>query len=170
MSFCPTKIPFGIFIITKRILPYGVNWQKSQLLFCMDEFKKMSGRPKLKSGKRSKKIDARFTDDEYELIAKLEKQFGISKTEIIRMRVLNDAEKIVVNAKELFKYLDSIGAEMGRAGNNINQLAKHANTLKLKNALSPSVVTEFNGLLEDYIGIQQTLEAALRKIVRAMGK
>ena len=84
------------------------------------------------------------------------------------MRVLHDAKQVVINSKDIIRHLDNIGAEMGRAGNNINQLAKHANSLKLQGAVSPSVAAKFNELLEAYIGMQQALETALRKIIRAM--
>jgi len=135
----------------------------------MGDFKKLSGRPKLTTGKRIKKIDARFTEDEYNQISELEIELGISKTELVRMRVLYNAKQLVANSKELIKYLDTVGAEMGRIGNNINQLAKHANTLNLRGDLSPAVVGKFNELLESYIRVQQGLEAFLRKIIRAMG-
>ena len=108
--------------------------------------------------------------DEYNLVLALEKELQISKTELVRMHILNDAKQVVVNSKELIMQLDAIGAEMGRVGNNINQLAKHANTLKLTVDLPPSVATKFNELLEAYIRMQQGLETALRKIIRAMGK
>lgn len=136
--------------------------------FFMGDLEKLSGRPKLVSGKRTKKIDARFTEEEYNQVLALEKELQISKTELVRMRVLNGAKQIVINSKELIKHLDAIGAEMGRIGNNINQLARHANVLNLQNALSPDVAVRFNELLDDYIGIQQQLETALRKIIRAM--
>jgi len=136
----------------------------------MTAFKKLKGRPELREGKRSKKIDARFTEEEYQLILDLEKQLGITKTELVRMRVLHVAKHIVVNAKELISHLDAIGAEMGRAGNNINQLATHANTMKLLGDVPPIVVIHFNELLAGYIAIQKTLETALRKIIRLMGK
>jgi uncharacterized coiled-coil DUF342 family protein len=88
---------------------------------------------------------------------------------LIRMRILTDAKKTVINSKELLKKLDWVGAELGRIGNNINQLAKHANTLKLQGQLSPLVIKKFNELFEEYILVQQSLEAALRSIIRAMG-
>jgi len=81
---------------------------------------------------------------------------------------LQDAQQVVVNSKYLIRHLDNIGAEMGRAGNNINQLAKHANSLKLQGAVPPSVAAKFNELLAAYIRMQQDLETALRKIIRAM--
>jgi hypothetical protein len=135
----------------------------------MADFKKLNGRPKLKEGKRTKFINVRFTEDEYREIAELEKELAISKTDLIRMRILSNAKKTIINSKELIKYLDMAGAEMGRIGNNINQLAKHANTLKLQGALNPTIITQFNRLFEDYISVQQRFEAALRKIIRAMG-
>jgi hypothetical protein len=136
----------------------------------MADFKKLKGRPELKGGKRNKKIDTRFTQDEYDQVLALEKELGINKTELVRMRVLNDAQKIVLNSRELLKHLDAIGAEMGRAGNNINQLARHANTLKLQGALTPAIIIKFNDLMDGYIRIQASLEMALRRIIRAMGK
>lgn len=160
MSFCRTK----------SILPSGGFVKTSQLVFLMAEFKKLNGRPKLKDGKRIKKLDARFTEEEYNQILALAKELGISKTELVRMRVLNDAAKTVINARELIKLLDGIGAEMGRSGNNINQLAKHANTLKLLGDVPPSVAAKFNELLEDYIAIQRSLETSLRKVIQLMGR
>ncbi|SDP46488.1 mobilisation protein (MobC) [Mucilaginibacter sp. OK268] len=136
----------------------------------MAEFKKLNGRPKLKDGKRVKKLDTRFTQEEYNMLLALEKELGISKTELVRMRVLNDADKVVLNSADLISTLDKIGAEMGRAGNNINQLAKHANTMKLAGALPLQVAVQFNALLIDYISIQRLLETSLRKIIQMMGK
>lgn len=128
------------------------------------------GRPQLESGKRSKKIDARFTEDEYKLILSLESTLGISKTELVRRRVLNEAGATVINAKELIRSLDNIFAEMGRIGNNINQLAKHANTLKLQGALSPLVIEQFDIQFLKYLQIQHQLEISLRKVIRLVGK
>jgi methyl-accepting chemotaxis protein len=160
MSFCPTK----------RILPYGVISKNSQLVFSMDEAKKLNGRPKLIEGKRSKKIDTRFTEEEFGLLQELEKELGLSKTELIRERVLHKAGVTIINARELILRLDGIGAEMARAGNNINQLAKHANTLKLQGNLAPNIVISFNDLMAEYIKVYQQMEIALRKIIREMGK
>lgn len=136
----------------------------------MDNLKNKGGRPRLASGKRSIKIVSRFTDDEYKQILALEQELGINRSQIIRTRVLHNAEMIVVNSKELIKHLDSIGAEMGRAGNNINQLARHANVIKLKGDLPPAIAEKFNNLLEGYVGMQGVLEMSLRKIIRMMAK
>ncbi|MBS7565552.1 plasmid mobilization relaxosome protein MobC [Mucilaginibacter sp. Bleaf8] len=132
----------------------------------MDDPKKRSGRPKLTEGKRSRFINVRFTEEEFQTVSDLEKSLGITKTELIRMRVLTHAKETLISSKELIRYLDSVGAELSRIGNNINQLARHANSLKLKGGLNPSVIAQFNLLFEDYILVQQSVETALRKIVR----
>ncbi|WP_073404950.1 plasmid mobilization protein [Mucilaginibacter sp. OK098] len=128
------------------------------------------GRPQLESGKRTKKIDVRFTEDEYSLISSLEKTLGISKTELLRKRVLNNAGATVINAKDLIISLDNIFSEMGRVGNNINQLAKHANTLRLQGALSPLIAEQFDTHFQKYLQLQQQLEISLRKVIRLVGK
>ncbi len=121
-------------------------------------------------GKRNRKIDVRFTEDEYQVILELEKTLGVRKTDLVRGRLLQDTRIAVVNAKELIGILNELGAEMGRCGNNINQLAKYTNILKMKGVVSPVVIERFNLLFEQYIGNQQALETALRKIIRVAGR
>lgn len=158
-----------LFVTQKVTCPSRGELKKFATHFFMGDLKKLTGRPRLNEGKRTKWVNVRFTDEEYKEITELEQELGKTKTELIRMRVLTDTKKTVVNSKELIRYLDSAGAEMGRVGNNINQLAKYANTLRLKGRLDPSVASEFNLLFKEYILVQKQLEAALRKIIRAMG-
>jgi hypothetical protein len=131
--------------------------------------RKVKGRPLKTEGKRTKKIDARFTEDEFKVVLELEKTLGISRTDLVRTRLLQDARLTVINAKELIALLDSIGTELGRCGNNINQLAKYANVLNKYGRLSPVVMERFNLLFEDYTENQKKLEISLRKIIRALG-
>jgi len=131
--------------------------------------RKTMGRPAKTENKRIKKIDARFTEDEYHIILEMERTLGTRKTDLVRNRLLQDAHLTVVNAKELIALLDGVGTELGRCGNNINQLAKYANTLNKYGRLSPVVIECFNLLFESYIGNQKALEIALRKIIRLLG-
>lgn len=121
-------------------------------------------------GKRDKKIDVRFTKEEYELILNLEKSLGVKKTDLIRNRILVGSQLVVVNARQLICALDQIGTEMDRAGNNINQLARYANTLNRQGILSVVVVERYNILLGNYQDIQKRLEILLRRIIRLSGK
>ena len=119
---------------------------------------------------RSKKIDARFTEEEYKVVLALEKELGIRKSDLIRIKVLNNAPNVVINAKELISQLDAIGTELGRSGNNINQFARYANILTKKGVLSPVLIERFNMLFEQYIANQKVLEGVLRSIIRSMAK
>lgn len=135
----------------------------------MEKAKKLNGRPPKTEGKRVKFVNVRFTEEEYKLINDLEKTLGMSKTDLIRHKVLSEAGSILINAGEMIRSLDDVGAEMGRIGNNVNQLARHANTLNLQGHLSPSVAGRYNDLLEQYIRIQELLEATMRKMIRQLG-
>ncbi|WP_183580240.1 plasmid mobilization protein [Mucilaginibacter sp. X5P1] len=136
----------------------------------MSASKKATGRPLLTEGRRIKKIDARFTEEEYKIIQALENELGIRKTDLVRTRLLQNAPAILINAKEAILSLDAIGAELGRSGNNINQLAKYANILQNKGALSPVVIERFNMLFDAYLENQKCLEATLRKVIRVLGR
>jgi hypothetical protein len=132
--------------------------------------RKPGGRPKMSEGKRDKKITARFTEDEYKIVEKLETTLGINKTDLVRMRLLENAPTVIINAKELITSIDAIGTELGRCGNNINQLAKYANILQKKGRIDPSVTKQFNALLSGYLEKQEQLEISLRQVIRATGR
>lgn len=131
--------------------------------------RQLKGRPVLLEGKRIKKIDARFTEDEYNMVLALEKELGVRKTDLVRRAVLNNAPAVLVNAKEMLRSLDSIGLELARSGNNINQLARYANILNKRNILSPMVLERFNHLFENHLQQQKELTVALRKVLKMLG-
>jgi hypothetical protein len=119
-------------------------------------------------GKRTRKIDARFTEEEYGQVEEMEKALGLKKTELVRKRLLENGAGTVLNAKELLAKLDALGAELGRSGNNINQLARHANRLQKRGIIAPQVAHHFTSLLTDYHGQQLKIEALLRQVLRAL--
>lgn len=114
------------------------------------------------------KIDVRFTEEEYKLITAMELALGVSKTKLVRARLLDNGTGIMINAKALISELNHIGAELGRSGNNLNQLAHYANILNKKAVLSPVVAERFNLLLEDYLKSRAELDTSLRKIIRLL--
>jgi len=129
----------------------------------------LTGRPRLENGHRNKVIKARLTEGEYAKVETLVTALGVTATELVRIRVLNDIDKVAVNSREVLNRLDRIGSEMGHIGNNINQLARHANTMKLKGDVPATVIMEFDTLFEHYIGLQRDLERTLRGLIRMMG-
>ena len=129
---------------------------------------KRKGRPPL-AKKRTFKIDVRFTEDEYKLVTEMEQTLGLSKTQLVRSRLLNNGTVTVVNAKQLIKELSILGTELGRSGNNINQLAHYANTIKLKEILSPVVAERLELLMQDHLKLRTELHIILRKLIRMLG-
>lgn len=136
----------------------------------MDGNNRSKGRPPLKVGRRNKKIDVRFSEDEYKEILAMEQEFGMPKAELMRMRVLRDSGIVVTNSRELIRQLDRVAGEMGRCGNNINQLAHYSNIMQLKEILDPETTVRFNRLLNEYISYQITLESVLRKVILSLGR
>ncbi|ATP56239.1 plasmid mobilization relaxosome protein MobC [Pedobacter ginsengisoli] len=134
-----------------------------------EKYKLLKGRPSMKVGKRTRKIDVRFTEEEFALILEMEKILGLKRTDLIRTRVLQSS-KVIINAREFIVQLDQLGTELGRIGNNINQLARYANTLNKRSLLSPQIIERYNVLLAEFIKIEHQLEITLRKVIRSMTK
>lgn len=120
------------------------------------------------SPKKIRRFELRLSDQELHQFLELERSLGISRADIVRIRVLRNSSKMLVNTKELMNQLDKIGAELGRAGNNINQLARHANILQKQGLLGPNVTAEFTSLFSEYIKVQRELEKLIRQIIRLM--
>jgi hypothetical protein len=132
----------------------------------MTKSKNKPGRPEKLTGKRTKIIKAKLTEDEFNKVLAIEKALGINRMELIRTRVLHNSDKILINGISLLKQLDVLGAEIGRSGNNINQLARHANVLNNRGLLNEAVIIEFNSLFRGYVRIRDDTEKSLRQIIR----
>lgn len=131
--------------------------------------KSRTGKRKTLSGEqRTRRFELRLSEAERAQFLELEKSLGISRADIVRIRVLQYSKKMLVNTAEMMKLLDSIGTELGRSGNNINQLARHANTLQRQGILHPALVHDLTPLLSEYIRVQRELEKSLRQLLRLM--
>jgi hypothetical protein len=126
------------------------------------------GRPPVGEGKRTFKIDVRFTEAEYRQVEQLEKQLGLRKTELVRRKLLHEGKGLAVNAGELMNRLDAISLELSRSGNNINQLARYANRLQKRGILSPPVIDEYTRLLRRHENEQMELALLFRKLIRSL--
>jgi len=120
------------------------------------------------AGNRNRRFELRLSENELLKFIELENMLGLSRSEIIRLRVLENSTSVMVNASDLLKKLDGIGTELGRSGNNINQLARHANTLNKEGKIDPQVVNTFINLFSEYIKIQVEIEKAMRQLIRLM--
>jgi len=126
------------------------------------------GRPLLVSGKRTKKIDVRFTQEEFDLVVSMGKSSGLKKADLIRKKLLFEGEKMVMDSKAMMNNLDAVGLELSRAGNNINQLARYANILNRDGLLSAVVVDRLLLELRKYNKIKMDLERLMRKLIRLL--
>jgi hypothetical protein len=134
----------------------------------MPDEPKRKGRPLKTEALRAFKIDVRFTKEEYTLITEMARTLGISKTTLVRSKVLHEGKGTIINARQLLRELTDTGAALGRSGNNLNQLAHYANILRLKDILSPVVAERFNLLFEQHLQQRAALEKSLRKLIRTL--
>lgn len=131
----------------------------------MNKVRKKQGRPALFEEKRVHFIKTRLNDRELQRLVSLEESLGMNRSDLIRSRLLGNSDKLLVSAKELIAALDKIGAELGRSGNNINQLARHANMLN-KNGGTQSFDWEvFSRDFREYLSQQKSIEQAIRSLL-----
>jgi len=131
--------------------------------------KKKNGRPLMLEGKRTRYIRARVSEEEYTLIRDFWISLGIKESEFLRLKVLKPSSvSIRLNAAEALKRLDDIGSEIGRSGNNINQLARHADFMNKRGLLSGEVIAKFNELFSCYIFLFREMEESTRKLLRLL--
>lgn len=120
-------------------------------------------------GKRTRYIRARVSEEEYTLIRDFWISLGINESEFLRLKVLKPSSvSIRLNAVEALKRLDDIGSEIGRSGNNINQLARHADFMNKRGLLSGEVIAKFNELFSCYIFLFRKMEKSTRKLLRLL--
>ncbi|MFF5380894.1 plasmid mobilization protein [Pedobacter suwonensis] len=130
---------------------------------------KKNGRPLKLKGKRTRFIKARVSEEEYALIRSLWISLGLKESDFLRVKILNSSSvSMKVNTSEVLKRLDDIGAEIGRSGNNINQLARHANFLNKRGMLSNEVIEKFNELFSNYISLFREMEKSTRALLRLL--
>ncbi|MCX2584312.1 plasmid mobilization protein [Pedobacter sp. MR22-3] len=130
---------------------------------------KKNGRPLKLEGKRTRFIKTRVSEEEYARARDLWLSLGLKESDFVRLKLLKASSvSIKLNAAEALKTLDNIGSEIGRSGNNINQLARHANFLNKRGMLSVEVVTKFNELFSTYISMFRDMEKSTRELLRLL--
>jgi len=128
----------------------------------------ISGTKKSEAPIRNRRFELRLSEGELQQFLELENTLQMSRSDIVRIRVLENSSGVLVNARELLKVLDSFGTELGRSGNNINQLARHANILNIKGSLDAEVVIHFNQSMREYINVQREIEKGIRQLLRVI--
>jgi len=135
----------------------------------MEGKNKQVGRPQVKTGKRTRKISARFSEEEFSSILSLERLLGLNRTDIIRKRVLEVNRQLVFDGRSVLASIDQIGLELSRTGNNINQLARYANILNKQRVLSPVIFSRYSKELDKHLLLLKSLNMEIRRMLRLMG-
>ncbi|MVN22956.1 plasmid mobilization protein [Mucilaginibacter arboris] len=125
------------------------------------------GAPK-KETKKSERVVVRLTEKEKEKLILLEKETGIKRSNLFVLRVIENREFLIT--KDVIQELSNAGAEMGRVGNNINQLARHANTVFKAGPVPQQVIQDFEQLLEKHLQIESNIYAIFKSMYRVMKK
>lgn len=102
---------------------------------------------------RKNMVSARFTDEEYEPLKKILESTEVSKSELLRLLVLNKVDSLP-SKRKVTPDLRGMLRVYNKTGNNINQLAKRVNT-----AHKNGVITEqhFRRWLNDLNRILESL-------------
>jgi len=122
--------------------------------------------PKKTEDKANQQIHIRLTLQEYNALGQLENDTGLTRTNLFRKRVLENQSFIVT--KDVITQLSTIGADIGKIGSNINQLAKHANTITKTHDLPPNVVADFNNQMKIFLEQENELHKLFRLMYRIM--
>ncbi len=130
--------------------------------------KNKGGRPKLpRHQNKGDEIKIRCSKTTKEMIRCKAKSYGLTLTDYILKKSLE--QNVTFNHIEYLKEIHELGTELARQGNNINQLAKHANTLNINNKLTPDIATTLERLLKSFTQKQEEVRIAFRTLIREMG-
>jgi len=132
------------------------------------EFKPKGGRPEITDDSGlTYRVNWKLNKEDRKKLEDGFKASGLkTMSEYLRFRLVETKDVYVHDPKEILKTLDFLGEEIGRIGNNINQLAKYANILLLKERLEPSVIDELNALLREYGAERKEIALAMRALFK----
>ncbi|ATP56227.1 hypothetical protein CPT03_06970 [Pedobacter ginsengisoli] len=128
----------------------------------------IGGRPKVLTGKRDRRIEIRLTEQELIILQRLENETHISRSCLFIKRILYQQDFFVTT--DVLKELASVGQEIGRIGVNINQMAKHCNTVIKSQSLNPKITEEFNKLMQEFLSEEKEINKLFRQMYRTMAK
>jgi DNA-binding Lrp family transcriptional regulator len=89
------------------------------------------------------------------------KRLNISRSELVR-RLLNGTEAKIIDTTGILNAIEKIVSEQARVNNNINQLAKHANTYR--DRISPQVFRDHTVLMIKHLEYRDFMNKVLKQI------
>jgi hypothetical protein len=128
-----------------------------------------AGRKKLPAGQlKIKKLQMYVTVEEYNKFLSLVQASGRRTiADFLRDIILNEKNAYnLTNKMELLRHLDILGKELGKIGNNINQIAKYANIQIKSGKVDSKTIIDFIGAMDKYMQTRRELTKAYRSMVR----
>lgn len=110
-------------------------------------------------------VSVRLKPDVFARLKEESRSLGVSLSHLIRMKLSADTIKII-DTKGILNAIDKVVAEQARVNNNINQLAKHANTYRDK--ISPEVFTSHTIQMAKHLEHRDFMNKFLKQIYQAI--
>lgn len=135
----------------------------------MEEKKKkktVAGRKPLREKKRKRYVYF-LSDSELKAInERLENSVHSTKSAFVRDLILEETSRARhINPVRFLKVISQLAMEISKIGVNINQLAKHANTMAIQKILHPDLAKAIYEKLDIYSVQQKTLINKLKEIL-----
>ncbi len=129
--------------------------------------KTIGGRKKLPEHLKRKQFDLYLNDVELKVLKDQQEILGYKNLRsYMRFKLLKDKKRMIyVNPVELIKQMDIYGVEMGRIGNNINQMSRHANQFSKEDELDVNVIEGFTKAIEEYNNLRSKILMCFDKIL-----
>ncbi len=130
--------------------------------------KRTYGRKPLPSGHAlDQSIKCWVTSAEKQNLDKLAQTAGVTLSHYCRGKLFDTVTLYRANPRELIQMVNRLSAEIHPVGNNINQLARHANAAAKSGATSGPALEELNRLLGRFTAQQAVIAEAFVKFLRS---
>lgn len=106
-------------------------------------------------------VSVRLKPEIYTQLKEESKSLKVSLSHLIRIKLSNDENRII-DTKGILNTIDKLVSEQARVNNNINQLAKHANTYR--NRIPTRIFEEHRVLLKKHLEYRDFMNKVLKQI------
>lgn len=110
-------------------------------------------------------VSVRLKPNDYTRLKEESRSLGLSLSQLIRIK-LSDEEIKIIDTKGILNAIDKVVSEQARVNNNINQLAKYANTYRDK--ISPKVFQDHSILMTKHLEYRDYMNKFLKQIYQAI--
>ncbi len=110
-------------------------------------------------------VSVRLKPDDYTRLREESKSLGISLSQLIRIKLSDDEIKII-DTKGILNAIEKVVSEQARVNNNINQLARHANTYRDK--ISPKVFQDHARLMAMNLEYRDNMNKVLKQLYQSI--